>query len=234
MAHFEPLLSVLTRNAAPSLVQYNLASAPKHLRAIVWARAHLVAVYKVFARGCLPASAIGQCLLSYQYSRGCRFHTDRAGGGSSICEPQAFGQHCSSVHKRNLLTGSMDRQAGQRLSRFKTSGIRRTILILLAFSYLFVGVAHFFSCTDQAAAAASGATAFSDIARTFSDFPDEEGGKKTTQTAGHCHVCAPALIPADVQDVRHASRSAKLEVVSPELQFENHQRLDTPPPKHLT
>ena len=133
-----------------------------------------------------------------------------------------------------LIHGSMDRQAGQRLSRFKTSGIRRTILILLAFSYLFVGVAHFFSCTDQAAAAASGATAFSDIARTFSDFPDEEGGKKTTQTAGHCHVCAPALIPADVQDVRHASRSAKLEVVSPELQFENHQRLDTPPPKHLT
>ena len=102
--------------------------------------------------------------------------------------------------------------------------------MLLAFSYLFVGLAHSISCTDEAVAA----TMSSDIGSIPDNGPDEDGSKKSPVVAGHCYVCAPVLMPAVVPDAGPSARPVKLAFVSPKLQFEGHPRLDTPPPKHLT
>jgi len=102
--------------------------------------------------------------------------------------------------------------------------------MLLAFSYLFVGLAHTISCTDEAVAA----TVLSDIGSIPDDGPDEDGSKKSPVAAGHCYVCAPVLMPAAVPDAGPTARSVKLAFVLPKLQFEDHPRLETPPPKHLT
>lgn len=102
--------------------------------------------------------------------------------------------------------------------------------MLLAFSYLFVGLAHTVSCTDEAVAA----TMSSDIRSTPDDGPHEDGSKKSPIFAGHCYVCAPLLMSAVVPDAGLTARPVKLAFVSSKLQFEDHTRLDTPPPKHLT
>ena len=101
--------------------------------------------------------------------------------------------------------------------------------MLLAFSYLFVGLAHSISCTDEAVAA----TMSSDIGSIPDNGPDEDGSKKSPVVAGHCYVCAPVLMPAVVPDAGPSARPVKLAFVSPKLQVEDHPRLDRPPPKHL-
>ena len=101
--------------------------------------------------------------------------------------------------------------------------------MLLAFSYLFVGLAHSISCTDEAVAA----TMSSDIGSIPDNGPDEDGSKKSPVVAGHCYVCAPVLMPAVVPDAGPSARPVKLAFVSPKLQFEDHPRLDTPPPKQI-
>ncbi|WP_371422574.1 hypothetical protein [Tardiphaga sp.] len=123
----------------------------------------------------------------------------------------------------------MEHQVGQKLPKLQAPGLRRMLLMLLAFSYLFVGVAHTISCTDEAVAA----TISSDIGNIPDDGPDEDGSKKAPVVAGHCYVCAPVLMPALVPDVGPSARPVKLAFVSPKFPFEDHPRLDTPPPKHL-
>lgn len=101
--------------------------------------------------------------------------------------------------------------------------------MFLAFAYLFVGLVHTISCTDEAVAAA--------ISSDFGNIPDDgpnEGGKKSpVVAAGHCYVCAPVMMPALVTDAGPSTRSVTLYFASPKLQIEDNPRLDTPPPKHL-
>ncbi|MDU1545774.1 MULTISPECIES: hypothetical protein [Bradyrhizobium] len=122
----------------------------------------------------------------------------------------------------------MGRRFGQKLPRMQAPGLRRTLLIFLAFSYLFVGLVHTISCTDEAVAAAIS----SDSGNMPDDGPDE-GGKKSPVLAGHCYVCAPVMMPALVTDAGPSTRPVTLYFAPPKLQFEDHPRLDTPPPKHL-
>ncbi|MBR1090851.1 hypothetical protein JQ621_25605 [Bradyrhizobium manausense] len=123
----------------------------------------------------------------------------------------------------------MGRQAGQKLPRLQAPGFRRTLLMFLAFAYLFVGLAHTISCTDEAVAAAIS----SDFGNVPDDGSDEGGSKKSPVVAGHCYVCAPVMMPALVTDAGPSARAVTLNFAPQKLQFEDHPRLDTPPPKHL-
>jgi hypothetical protein len=122
----------------------------------------------------------------------------------------------------------MERQAIQKLLKTQAPRIRRTLLMFLAFAYLFVGLAHTISCTDEAVT-----PAIAIDMNAASDGSDEGGSKKSTAAAEHCHICAPVLMPALIPDARPSARLAKLSFLAPPLLFEQHPRLDTPPPKHL-
>ncbi|MBR1208140.1 hypothetical protein JQ562_35910 [Bradyrhizobium sp. AUGA SZCCT0051] len=123
----------------------------------------------------------------------------------------------------------MGRQAGQKLPRLQAPGFRRMLLMFLAFAYLFVGLVHTISCTDEAVAAAIA----SDSGNIPDDGSDEGGSKKSNVIAGHCYVCAPVMMPALVTDAGPSARPVTLYFAPPKLLFEDHPRLDTPPPKHL-
>lgn len=120
-------------------------------------------------------------------------------------------------------------QASLKLPRLQAPGFRRTLLMFLAFTYLFVGVVHTISCADEAVAAAMSF----DSGTNSDDGSDEGGSKKSPVAAGHCYVCAPVTMPALVTDAGPSARAVTLYFAPPKLQFEDHPRLDTPPPKHL-
>lgn len=101
--------------------------------------------------------------------------------------------------------------------------------MFLAFAYLFVGLAHTISCTDEAVAFAIAA----DTGAAPHDGPDQGGTKKSPVVAEHCYVCAPVLMPVLIPDAGPSARPVKLTFVAPALLLEEHPRLDTPPPKHL-
>lgn len=115
------------------------------------------------------------------------------------------------------------------MPRLRAPGFRRALLVFLAFAYLFVGLAHTIYCTDEAVAAAIA----SDFGNIPDDVSDEGGSKKSPVVAGHCYVCAPVTMPALVPDAGPSESQVKLSFVPPKLRFEDHHRLDTPPPKHL-
>lgn len=100
--------------------------------------------------------------------------------------------------------------------------------MFLAFTYLFVGLAHGVSCTDEAVGA--------NISFVSGDTPidglDDEGSTKSSLVAGHCYVCAPAMMPSLVTDAWSSEIAVKL-LFTPPPYSEALPRLDTPPPKHL-
>lgn len=102
--------------------------------------------------------------------------------------------------------------------------------MFLAFSYLFVGLTHTVSCAEASVAAAisSNADSISD------DRSDGDGGKDSLVIVGHCHVCAPVLMAAPFVAGGPSERPIELVFLTQQLQFGDHSRLDTPPPKNLT
>lgn len=120
----------------------------------------------------------------------------------------------------------MDIQVGQKLPIKKTSRIRRALLAFLALTYLFVGLAHTVTCTDEAVALAL----VSDVG-TDSGGPPDEGGSKKSPLFEHCYVCAPVLIPALVPVAAPTAQALKIALIAPTVSLAEHPRLDTPPPK---
>lgn len=128
----------------------------------------------------------------------------------------------------NMLTGNVEHRASQKLPKPQASRVRRTLLMFLAFAYLFVGLAHIIS-TDEAVAFALAV----DTGTTSDDGQDEGWTKKSPVVAEHCYVCAPVLMPTLIPDAVPSARPVRLSFISPALLLEEHPRLDTPPPKHL-
>jgi hypothetical protein len=79
------------------------------------------------------------------------------------------------------------------------------LLMFLAFAYLFVGLAHTISCTDEAVAFAIAA----DTGTASDDGPDQSGTKKSPLVAEHCYVCAPVLMPALIPDAGPSALSRR-------------------------
>lgn len=121
----------------------------------------------------------------------------------------------------------MGRSVGQVSTISQSRGIRRSMLVLLAFVYLFVGIAHNISCLDQAVAS-------SITVQNVADASDEGGSKADVMLCDHCPTCVPALIPAlAVVAVPTANTSGPV-VTSADVSMAAPLWLDTPPPKNLT
>lgn len=125
----------------------------------------------------------------------------------------------------------MNHRLNKRLPRSQASGVRRTMLALLAFAYLFVGMSHAVSCADEVV----GISLASDFS-TASDEggPDDDGTRKLPVVASHCYVCAPVLTPALAAVSGPSAKPVKLSFVAQNHLDANPLWLDTPPPKHLT
>ena len=101
--------------------------------------------------------------------------------------------------------------------------------MFLAFAYLFVSLAHSAVCFDEA---------FTSIASSEAAVPpgdsSDDGDFKKSVVAGHCHVCAPIMMPAFALDAGPSVQPIQVVFNTPPLLLEDHPWLDTPPPKHLT
>ena len=125
----------------------------------------------------------------------------------------------------------MNHRLNKRLPRSQASGVRRTLLALLAFAYLFVGMSHAVSCADEAV----GISLASDFSAASDEGgPDDDGTNKLPVVASHCYVCAPVLTPALAALSGPSAKPVRLSFVAQNHLHANPLWLDTPPPKHLT
>jgi hypothetical protein len=125
----------------------------------------------------------------------------------------------------------MNHRAGKKVPRSQASGVRRTLLALLAFAYLFVGMSHAISCADEVV----GVSLASDFSVPLNDgSQDDDGTKKLPLVASHCYVCAPLLTPAMAALSGPSAKPVRLSFVAQHRLDANPLWLDTPPPKHLT
>lgn len=106
---------------------------------------------------------------------------------------------------------------------------RRAVLMLLAFVYLLVGLAHTVSCVEQAVAA----TVSMDIG-IVTDGSDDGPTKHSPAIGDHCDACVPGVTPASDNAAGPSEHAARLVLTAPLVLLADHQWLDTPPPKHLT
>jgi hypothetical protein len=121
----------------------------------------------------------------------------------------------------------MGRPFDQVSSFKKSGGCRRLALTLLAFVYLFVGIAHNISCLDHAVA--------SSMALQYTaDASDEGGSKSKVVMCDHCPTCAPAVMPAPSVSSFPTAVPAAPVVAAASVMIAGLFRLDTPPPKFLT
>lgn len=105
----------------------------------------------------------------------------------------------------------------------------RTAMMLLAFVYLFVGVAHNVWCLDEAVA--------STLAVAMEKSPDRSDDslpKAGISLCDHCPTCVPALMPEPASVAVRSALAAEPVVMTTEWIVAAHPRLETPPPKFLT
>ena len=112
-------------------------------------------------------------------------------------------------------TGSSRTGLGRKAPR-----VRRTVLVLLAFVCLFVGLAHTVSCVEQAVAA----TVAMDIG-TVTDSSDDGPTKHSPAIGDHCHACVPGLTPASDLAAGPSEHAARLALTA---LLADHPWLDTP------
>jgi len=109
----------------------------------------------------------------------------------------------------------------------QSRGLRRSMLMLLAFVYLFVGLAHSMTCLDEAIA--------SSVAIEKSPATSDDGMPKPgLAQCDHCPSCTPAITPASIITMIPAAHPSEPVVTTAELLVAAPLRIDTPPPKHLT
>jgi hypothetical protein len=121
----------------------------------------------------------------------------------------------------------MERAADQSLPVKQSNGLRRSMLMFLAFVYLFVGIAHNISCLDQAIASSVAITHVSDAS--------DDGGTKTgVAICDHCPTCVPAVISAPSVAAAPSAVPVPPVVTIASVLMAGQIRLDTPPPKLLT
>lgn len=117
------------------------------------------------------------------------------------------------------------------MPKSKAPAIRRALLMFVAFAYLFVGFAHNFV---HSAEYLDAAFAPSKVSVSLAENTQDDESKKSPVAGEHCHVCAPAMMPAVVADAVPALRPVRLGFRIPRLLLESRSRLDTPPPRQLT
>jgi len=124
----------------------------------------------------------------------------------------------------------MDRRADQKPLKSQALCHQRGLVAFLVIAYLFVGLGHVAFCTQGAIAA----TVASEIGLASSDGSEDGDSKKAHVLAERCPVCAPIVMPAPVSVATPLERPVKIAFVVSRRLLEEHPKLDTPPPKHLT
>jgi hypothetical protein len=120
----------------------------------------------------------------------------------------------------------MGRSIGQASVVRQSRGIRRSMLLLLAFVYLFVGIAHNISCFNQAVVS-------SVAVQNAVDASDESGTQANVVLCDHCPTCVPAVMPTLALIAVPAAQTSGPVVTVARMSMAAHLCLDTPPPKHL-
>lgn len=115
----------------------------------------------------------------------------------------------------------------------RASALRRLLTAALAVAYLLVGFAGEMSCAEETLEIANASIATSSEANAATEKSDE-GSKKAPTVVEHCYTCVPLLVPALVIVVEPSAQPVRLSFRAPMFLLEDHPRLDTPPPKHLT
>lgn len=124
----------------------------------------------------------------------------------------------------------MDRQVDQKSPKSQALNLQRAWVAFLVIAYLFVGLGHVAFCTEGAIAA----TISSDLGAVSKDVSDDGQTTKAPVLAEHCPVCTPAVMPTPVPVASPMEHPVKIVFVAPQRLLEEHPKLDTPPPKHLT
>lgn len=124
----------------------------------------------------------------------------------------------------------MERRPLQGSSRLKAPYLRRATLLLLALTYLFVGLGHASFCTEGAIAA----TIASEMSAAPSDGSDNGDAAKAPVLAEHCPICTPVVMPTPLPMASPMEHPLKIAFAAPRRLLEDHPKLDTPPPKYLT
>ncbi|MBS0529466.1 MAG: hypothetical protein JSS22_08765 [Proteobacteria bacterium] len=115
-------------------------------------------------------------------------------------------------------------------SRQKPPYLRRWTVLLLALTYLFVGLGHAAFHAKEALAA----TAVSEIGVAASGGSDEGDSTKAPVLAEHCSVYIPVMMPTPMLMTSPIEHPVKIVFTAPQRLLEDSPKLDTPPPKHLT
>ena len=111
----------------------------------------------------------------------------------------------------------------------KAGRLRRPLLVLLTFTYLFVCFAQTISCADDVLEGTPFSTALD-----ATDGPDRDGGAQAPVVVKHCPMCAPLVVPVPASVLVPESDARRLAFAPPIFRLEDHRHLDPPPPKHLT
>jgi hypothetical protein len=123
----------------------------------------------------------------------------------------------------------MVRRVGSKLPKSHAPAFRRALLVFLAFTYLFVGLAQTISCADDAIVSVMS----SEFTNSLDDGSIQGDPKAVPVVAGHCHFCAPLMMPVLAMILQPSAITVALSYHLPIPHFEGHPRLDTPPPRHF-
>lgn len=123
----------------------------------------------------------------------------------------------------------MEHRADPKLLNQYVPSWRRTLLVCLAFTYLFVGLAHSSTCVDHAFAGSAPISAEAKVAV-------NDGGSDTvpesSRTFGdHCHICSPVQISVFAAVATPSADLYTPMFVTVALQLTDAPRLDPPPPR---
>jgi hypothetical protein len=131
----------------------------------------------------------------------------------------------------------MEHRFNQNLFGQQAPRVRGTLLMFLAFVYLFVGLAHSTAHVNEATANLNkviSTTISLEASLAATDGFDDLDSEKLFADAGYCQVYAPVLMPVLARVDTPAAQVISLLFAIPTFMVEDHPRLDTPPPKHLT
>jgi hypothetical protein len=115
----------------------------------------------------------------------------------------------------------------------RASALRRMFMVFLAFAYVVVGIVGEVSCAEETLEIANATIATASDVNATTEKSDE-GSKKTLPVVEHCYTCVPLLVPAPLLVAEPSAEPVRLSFRAPVFVLEDHPRLDTPPPKHLT
>ena len=124
---------------------------------------------------------------------------------------------------------SMNLQIGQKRRPFAPA-LRGLLTVCLTFAYIIVGVAGEIACAGETLGSVEQAEQVELAA--VAGQSDQDSKKPPVTVVDHCYTCVPLLVPPPVLVEERAAKSIPPTYATPNFLLEDHQGLDTPPPKY--